>query len=256
MFARTSKTENSKNPITRVRLRHQVQITFFLLIVIFGFMMAFVPLDKIGLKVGDKQWLDVLVKLASSAVLSNLLRIPLFGTDALVSGSSKESEFFRGLYPSVVISKNYGVERGKATDLWFSIFNKWSDPKHPQHFNWETMFGRTYNCRLIFYLTRLLMYTLILSIGFIGLMFLAGVLTLDSISDHLMPVLFLFLTGTAYLLLITTNRLPSKSRDATGCWYKYREASEVIHSILERGVFKKYDTYESASRILCLPCDI
>ena len=148
-------TAEVKKSIDRFKLKLQIFITTFLLIIIFGYLVSFIPIDKFGIKV-ESNLLEGIYKFATSGVLSILLRKLLFGTDPLAAGKSKESVFFRSLYPSILIQEKFGVDKGAADKLWFDFFNAWSKPNSNHYSHWQTVFERTYMCRLIYYLSKVM----------------------------------------------------------------------------------------------------
>ena len=143
-------TETYQDYLNRKKRKHQTVVTVYILILVFTFLLLFVPLDTVGITVNNNNIWETILKLASSSIISFIIRIPLFATDPLATGKSTESDFFRKRYPSHSIAENYDVDRGKAMDLWFLFFNKWANPASQLHSQWTTVLDRTYKCRYIY----------------------------------------------------------------------------------------------------------
>lgn len=238
---------NNFNQLDKVKLTYQVKIVTFLLLIIFSFLVLFVPLDKLGIKVDSDIW-KYIYKLATSVVFTFLLRIPLFATDPLATGKKKYSVFFRSCYPSTIISRLYKIDTGKAQDLWFVFFNMWADSSCRYHWQWKTVLKRTYNCRLIFYFSRLVLYEAILVI-----LFMILIVALNYFGFHIYSLEFkhYFFLGSLILIyfsLIRTNKVKLINNEYTvsGCWLKYQEISVIEFSIVEREIINIYPTYEEA----------
>jgi len=251
-------TAEIKKFIDKVKSKLQFFITTFLLLIILGYLVSFIPLDKLGIPEKGNIW-ELLYKLATSVVLSLLLRKPLFGTDPLASGKSKECEFFRSFYPSILIQEKYGVVRGSADKLWFDYFNTWSkeDSNYYSHWrtvyysHWRTVFERTYMCRLIFYLSRLQMIFLILSISTLIVMLAVNYYVKHFFSITPFSIGYIVVVIFIYLLLKISNKIPRKDGDEpTGCWYKYREISNIEKAILTDEILNKAQTYDEALELI------
>lgn len=243
-------TAEIKKFIDKVKLKLQIYITTFLLLIIFGYLVSFIPIDKLGISEKDNIG-ELLFKLATSGALSLLLRKPLFGTDSLVAGKSKESEFFRSLYPSIVIREKYGVDPGSADKLWFDYFNTWSKEGSNHYSHWRTVFERTYMCRLIYYLSKLLMLFIILSIITLIIVFVANHYIKDFFSITPFSVGYIFVVIFIYLLLKISNKVPAKDGDEpTGCWYKYKEISNIERAILNDEILNNAQTYNDALKLI------
>lgn len=243
-------TAEIKKFIDKIKSKLQFFITTFLLLIILGYLVSFIPLDKLGIP-EKGNILELLYKLATSSVLSLLLRKPLFGTDPLASGKSKESEFFRSFYPSILIQEKYGVVKGSADKLWFDYFNTWSKEDSNYYSHWRTVFERTYMCRLIFYLSRLQMIFLILSVSTLIVMLAANYYVKHFFSITPLSIGYIVVVIFIYLLLKISNKIPRKDGDEpTGCWYKYREISNIEKAILTDEILNKAQTYGEALELI------
>jgi hypothetical protein len=231
------------------KTRCQIQITLFLLVLIFGFLFVFLPIDEL-VSFDFETYLQLIIKFATSATLSLIIRKLLFATDPLATGTSKYSLFFRKYYPSNLIKEKYGIPDGEAKALWFDFFNSWSNKDNRFHSQWIRVFDRTYACRFIFYFTRLLLMTAISS-GAMLLIF-GGIYWFFHASFEMYKGIIFFLIVTiAYLFLACNNKIPGAKRpNATGCWYKYQEISEILFAILKKQILNKCPKYEDAIRLI------
>jgi hypothetical protein len=235
------------NQLNKVKLTFQGKIVTFLLLIIFSFLVLFVPLDKLQINPGADIW-NYIYKLATSAVFTFLLRIPLFATDPLATGNKKHSVFFRSFYPSTIISSKYNISIGKAQDLWFDFFNMWGDPSCRFHSQWKTVLKRTYDCRLIFYFSKLVKYEAFLVILFLIVVFFLNHFNIYTYQLEFKHFFFLGVLIIIYFSLDRTNRVEKVDNKykVSGCWYKYKEISLIEHSIVEREILNKYPTYQEA----------
>lgn len=235
------------NQLTRVKSVYQSKIVSFLLLLIFCFLIFYVPLDKLGVTPEKEIW-NYIYKLATSGVFTFLLRIPLFATDPLATGKNKHSVYFRMLYPSAIISNRYSVSVGKAQDLWFDFFNSWGDPTCRYHSQWKTVLNRTYNCRLIYYFSQLVKYEAIIIFLYLAIVTMLNYFEVTAIKLELIHYFFFLALVIVYFVLIRTNRIRKNGEEyvVSGCWYKYKEISEIEHSILEREILVRYPTYQEA----------
>jgi hypothetical protein len=235
------------NQLNKVKLAYQGKIVTFLLLIIFSFLVLFVPLEKLGITPDADIW-NYIYKLATSAVFTFLLRIPLFATDPLATGNKKHSVFFRSYYPSTIISSHYNIDNGKAQDLWFDFFNLWGDPSCRFHSQWKTVLKRTYDCRLIFYFSRLVKYEAILVFLFLIVIVVLNYFNIYAYNIEFKHFFFLGSLIIIYFSLVRTNmvKIINKEYAVSGCWYKYKEISLIEHSIVEREILKKYPTYQDA----------
>ena len=230
--------------------RYKTMVTVYLLLIVYGFLLTFLPEDVATKLMGSNfanGWLFSSANAMTSGALSFIIRIPLFGGDRLATGNSKASKYFRSMYPSLLIRQKYNVESGQADDLWFTIFNSWSIETHRHHQNWETVLKRTYICRLIFYSSRLLIFAVVISGSILAA---KGIIALFKGVSPIISgggLAYFLLMLIALLLTLPLNRVPSGSRQApTGCWYKYKEISEILHSVLRREVLDKADRFDDA----------
>lgn len=224
----------------------KIRIVFYFLLIIFGFLFVFIPVEYFGIPKGATIF-ELSVKFASSSVLSPLIVWLLFATDPLATGKSKYSEFFRSYYPSVLVMRKYpGIKQGEATQLWLSFFNKWSDPECEHNSTWRTVLERTYSCRFIFYFLFLLSYSLIFSTL---AMVIYGAYNYWSELPILNfnHVLYTAIIFCIWLFLRKNNQIPSKKgTEPSGCWYKYKEISEMEMAIFEDKILSKSPTYQDA----------
>lgn len=236
---------SQESEFRKIKLKHQSMITSFLGVIIFAFLYLFIPLSDFGISF-TKDFYESLTKFVSSPFLAMIIGIPLFASDPLVTGKNKYCVFIQQYYPSDFIAKKYKIDGGEATALWFDFFNKWGKKTSAHYETWKSVFDRTYKCRLIYYMTRLLCLTVILSIIGILVYYVLSLKEIYSKGINFEMFFFLFLQLAALLFLTKTNKLPEKNKKATGCWFKYKEISEIERAIVKSTLFKNAKTFNVA----------
>ncbi|HEY2990298.1 MAG TPA: hypothetical protein VGL11_21465 [Candidatus Binatia bacterium] len=170
----------------------------------------------------------------------------LFSQDHLATGNSRASVFFRHYYPSSYAVEVKGLPRDKANSLWFDYFNLWENDKHPHNEYYRRNFERTYGCRLIFYLKRILGVFIVLAV-------LTTVLTTwvfeTKDSARLLPARIGVLIVSIIVLasLQWSNRIGKQKRARsyedsylpTGAYFKYKEIAGIMHTLFEKDVLSK-----------------
>ena len=175
-----------------------------------------------------------------------LLRWILFAQDHLATGNSRSSQFFRHYYPSNYAVTVYRLTRADADKQWFEFFNQWEDPQHPQHLQYEYSLERSYGCRVIYYLQRILFFFVLLAIVGTILCLLLG--TVDARSS--LPVRLVVAVGafSVAVWLEASNKITEKKTaggtyddryDATGAYFKYKEQQGILRSYFEQEVLKR-----------------
>jgi len=246
--------------LSKTKKKLKDTITFSLAVIILFFLLAFLPLKVFGYtgEISISDLVGILLRMTSSVLLSLLLRNPLFATDPLATGQSKASRYLKSLYPSKVVKEKYDVTYGEAEDLWFSFFNTWPR-RSDYHLEWRTVLERTYNCRFIYYVQRLLFYASIVSgVLLISILLYSKIVENESaLSNRLIIGInpynlgYFIITSVLCFALKVTNRVPGTAEEQpSGCWLKYKEISEIEHSILKREILDKAQNYQDAMKLL------
>lgn len=245
------------NYLRNIKRRNKKKISFFLFVIMLGFFWAFVPIKNFGIEANYSDILNLFIKLSAASVLSIFIAFPLFATDPLATGKGKYSKFFKEPYPSKLIAAKYNVSQGEAEDLWFKFFNSWSIPSCKNNICWATVLDRTYACRFIYYSTKLLTVASIAS---------GVIIALSLLSNWIFPGNFIFsnifvldfkgwfyfsIVLISFVFLSYNNTIPNgKRKSATGCWFKYKEISEIEQAALKNEILNKCETYKEAYRLL------
>jgi hypothetical protein len=232
--------------LRQTKHKYKIKITFVLTIIIFCLIFSFLPLNTLF----PNNNIEIIVKVISSPILAFLVRFPLFATDPLATGRSKRSKYFKDYYPSKEIIKKYNVSNGQANKLWFSFFNSWGNPKSNYNLQWETMFERTYACRFIYYCTNLLLLSFIISVSLLSFYYLSNIYLKTEYRINIYNCGYTIISLGSLLFLFLSNRVPRKDKEASGCWYKYKEISEIAISILVDDILNKAATIEEANTLI------
>lgn len=236
-----------KTFINKIRNKNKRLITFLLNFIVFGFLLTFIPLDDFGIHVDNENYLSLIIKFSSSTIFSFLVGTILFSTDPMATGKSRISQYFRSFYPSIIVKNQYSLTDGQASELWFSFLNIWSQPTSKYHLEWSTLFERSYRCRLIHYLKKLLLWVIIISVGVCCLQAMYEYIYLNVFKIEFKEIVYILFVGILYLYLELYNKYGDKP---SGCWYKYKESSEMQYAILQKELFAKAITYNEAIKVV------
>ena len=211
------------------------------------FVLLYVPEEVLG-PLAEKLTLlnQVLIKSGFTVPVIYLFHWILFAQDHLATGNSLASIFFRHYYVSNYAVAERGLKQDDANKQWFDYFNKWEDEGNPNHRYYLSNFGRTYDCRLVFYLKRVL-------VVFIIAASLSTWLTLwlfnSQDSHRLLParisiiILYALLLGSLHLSnRAPKNPLPGSYDDRylpTGVYARYKEIAGILRSKFEEDVLSK-----------------
>jgi hypothetical protein len=171
----------------------------------------------------------------------------LFAQDHLATGNSRASRFFRHYYASTYAVEVKRLPRDKADKLWFDYFNQWEADSHPNNEYYRRNFERTYACRLIFYLKRILGAFIVLA--FFSTFLTTWVLKTTG-SSKLLParifILGISIVGLASLHFSNRIRENNASRSyqdrysPTGVYFKYKEIAGILRNLFETDVLSKF----------------
>lgn len=189
---------------------------------------------------------EVMIKLGLTIPVVFIFQWILFAQDHLATGNSFASRFFRHYYPSTYATETKNLQRDKADKLWFDYFNKWENENHPDNEYYRRNFERTYACRLIFYLKRILSVFIVLAI--LSTLLLTWVFPTQG-SSQLLPVRIAVLIGSVILLVslhwsnkIRENKTSQSYQDRylpTGVYFKYKEIAGILRNRFESDVLSK-----------------
>ena len=189
---------------------------------------------------------ELLIKVGLAVPFALIFPWILFAQDHLATGNSRASRFFRHYYPSTYAVEVKGLQRDKADKLWFDYFNKLEAENHPSNEYYRRNFERTYACRLIYYLKRILSVFIVLALFST---FLITWIFNTTDSSKLLPARIGILIVSAIVLasLHLSNRIqenaashPYQDRySPTGVYFKYKEIAGILRNLFETDVLSK-----------------
>jgi phage terminase large subunit-like protein len=151
------------------------------------------------------------------------------------SGSNRHIAFFQAQFPRVYIQQQYNLTAPEARQRWLTVLRQWRDENHPKHFYFTALLRRRLECRLVFYLQRVLVWLSFLS--FMALVALAvlsswqaidlpGFYSLDNTGLTAARVAFPFVLLGLYVYLRVANR-PDRV-NPTGAWLRWKEINDQL----------------------------
>lgn len=211
------------------------------------FVLLYVPEEVLG-PLAEKLTLlnQLLIKTGFTVPVIYLFHWILFAQDHLATGNSRASTFFRHYYVSNYAVVERGLKQDEANKQWFDYFNKWEDEENPNHSYYLRNFGRTYDCRLIFYLKRVLIMFIIVA----SLTTWLTLLIFDSQDNRrFLParigviLFFAVVLGSLYLSnRIRKNPASGSYEDRylpTGVYARYKEIAGILRMKFEEDVLSK-----------------
>ena len=202
---------------------------------------------------------DVLIQkngLASSALLIFLfllIKSVIADYDPLYSGDPKKNKYTRSFQrnlPTKFIMSKYDVDMREAKNLWYNVFNRWTDKKHKMHYNWKTSLTRGFKCRMVYFTIISFRFMFILSslsivligiVNYYGIKF--GVEPIDKYfiyhNNLFIPITFSILCLFIFLTFLIIN-YPSDKK-SKGCFLRFNEINEINISWLKKNIISKED---------------
>ena len=244
-MARSIKTVEN---VTQASMKRKTSTSLIVLAVLYVIVFLPTPLDD-----WLKQQLGLVGRWAAPALamttITGLCSLLLFAQDPLATGVSSSAIFFRSQYPSESIRQHYRCSAQEARDLWFKIFDKWTDDQHPQYLEYVKTFERGYGCRFIYYVSRGLVIFLVLSFATLLANF-AIQRAHPEWPQVYSGILILVAAVAVTLWLFSANRIPGRKQlRPTGCWWKWTETNENSRNWLQQNLFNRAATYQEAYRI-------
>jgi hypothetical protein len=189
---------------------------------------------------------ELLIKVGLAVPFVLIFPWILFAQDHLATGNSHASGFFRHYYPSTYAMEVKGLQRDKADKLWFDYFNQWEAENHPNNEYYRRNFERTYACRLIFYLKRILSVFIVLALFST---FLITWIFDTTDSSKLLPARIGILIISVIVLAslywsnrIRENKTSQSYQDRyspTGVYFKYKEIAGILRNLFETDILSK-----------------
>ena len=227
----------------KARMKWRVVGALAFVTVFFG--LLYLP-DEVTRVFGEKFEVlgTILAKLGVTLPFTLLAGWFLFGQDHLATGKSLASRFFRHYYPSTFAVLHCKKSQADANELWFTYFNRWEDPNHPNHSYYETSFERSYTCRLFYYLVRILVWYL--AAAAVSTVLFTWVLPTQDAGRMLVPRIIAWLVFAVITVSISvSNRIqeiPGASYQdryrPTGAYWKYKEIQGMLQKCFFKDVLK------------------
>lgn len=229
-----NKLVNAINPTTKtgVRVLTALSTVGIALLFIWCFILSIAYIDEAfsKIKVPSK-----IVELLLAVVVYAML-ILIFSSDALYYGEPTKNlytKIFQSEWPSRFLEEYLGVERSLAKNLWFDEFNKWRDPNHSQHQQWNDTLSRGFACRLVYYILHFLGLFFWLGCAFLVIeIILSKIMSHSYTIEKTLACRIAFVCGMAFFwsVIRASNRL--KLKGPTGVWRRYNEINNrSIHWI-------------------------
>jgi hypothetical protein len=200
---------------------------------------------------------EYVVRLGGALSAGVVTRWVMFTQDTLANGDSIWSKYFRSQFPHNVIIDKYGCSGAEGSGLWFTYFNSWEDGSASYQAHHARTFYRSYGCRLIYHLKQWLFF---FAVG--GALTLFIIRISGTTFTRWTPCFLLIAMSIAlFVILWRANRIPNDlermrpaflaqflkpSTEATGCWRKFEEISEIQRVLLERDILSRAETLEEA----------
>ena len=173
-----------------------------------------------------------------------LIALFLSSVDPLLHSKPKKNRyvaFYQAQLPSLYIKEKCNLTDTEAKNKWFTFFNQWANPTHPNHAYYNKAFHNGYECRGIYYIQWISMKIIWLSVAslavFAILTWLAGFDSQQYYSflyDKLLEIRIIF----PLLLLIFNGYLRfTQKPDAdnpSGVWLKWKEINDILKDSWEK----------------------
>jgi hypothetical protein len=192
----------------------------------------------------DKPRTDVPAALLPFLVLS-AAAILLVTPDWIHSSRSEDDRcvaFYQAQLLRGYIQRRYGLPARDARQRWLSVLRRWRDERHANHRYYTALLRARYECRMVFYLQRVLVWLAALSL--LALVVLAAVswagldtppfYSFDNPGLTAVRIAFplLLLGGALYL---RAANVPDPDRP-TGVWLRWKEINDEIKAWWDRNV--------------------
>jgi len=80
------------------------------------------------------------------------------------SPNDRHIAFYRAQLVAGYIERRYGLSAGDARQRWLGVLRSWRDARHPNHPYYPSLLRAKYECRMVFYLQRVLAWLAALSL--------------------------------------------------------------------------------------------
>jgi hypothetical protein len=196
------------------------------------------------------QWLATVLGAAGNVTFAWILSFVLFASDSAFRGSGKSAIWARAHFASRAAIEQFNCSDGEASALWFKFFDTWGIARSPNFNLMINSYSATYAARAVFYLQRTLLVFLFISIISIVVHWAvfhsyAGRDGGTTLAVHMLVVL---LFAASFTFITLTNRLPTDSRDATGCWARVQDIFARSRTVFVQDVLQHAASLEAAFR--------
>jgi hypothetical protein len=150
------------------------------------------------------------------------------------SADDRHVAFYRAQFLRSYIQQRYGLSAEDARQRWLGVLRRWRDAGNANHFYYTALLRARYECRMVFYLQRVLVWLAALSL--LALVVLAAVswggldtppfYSFDNQGLAAARIAFplLLLGGTLYL---RAANVPDPDRP-TGVWLRWKEINDEL----------------------------
>lgn len=247
-----------KHTTGRYKGKLQTQIAALLLGMFLLYTLVYLPESLFSeLRTAVGKWGEYCARLGMAISGVVLARWIVFAQDTLANGTNRWSQFFRSQFPDQMIMDKYSCSKAEATSLWFKYFNSWENGPPAYRAHHSRTFYRSYGCRLIYYLKQWLMFFAAGGATTMGILWVAG----TQFTRWTPCFLLIAVSVAVFFILWRANRIPGgewhlklaknwrrreKPREASGCWRKFQEISEMQKVLLEKDILSCAQTFEEA----------
>ncbi len=204
--------------------------------------LAFLLLYVVDLAVDD--WVADIPRMLLPLLALSAVSLLLLSEDPLQysrSAGSRHISFFQSQFPRVYIQQQYNLTAPEARQRWLTVLRQWRDENHPNHFYFTALLRRRLECRLVFYLQRVLVWLSFLS--FVALVVLAVLsevealdlprfYSLDNTALTMARIILPFVLLGLYVYLRVANR-PDRD-NPTGVWLRWKEINDQLKDWWDR----------------------
>lgn len=154
-----------------------------------------------------------------------LIKLILFSDDKLYYSDPPKNQYakaFQKYWPSIYMQNKFNLDKQKADYYWFEkIFNKWKNPNHPRHQQWQRTIRRGFRCRFVYYFIRCVEFLIILS----SVCLLVYIIIVKNYSNLILQVSYIVFLIILYIVFRSANR--TDLDNLRGVWRQYREINEL-----------------------------
>ena len=142
--------------------------------------------------------------------------------------------FYRAQFVKTYVQERYGLSAADARERWLGVLRQWRDAEHANHSYYEALLRTRYECRMVFYVQRILVWLAAVSLLALAVLAVASWADLDPPSFFSFDNPVLSAVRIAFPLVLLGSWLYLRAANVpdpdqpTGVWLKWKETNDGL----------------------------